>query len=128
MKLPFLTTGSANRLRLVPILLTAVVVSALLGVALCLVSIKLSQHAVAEEIRKTERAVARIRSENEVLLATVTRLSSRQNLTELVAKSKIAANYITADRVARLTPPVADEGGLAARTALNAVPSRSATR
>ena len=128
MNFSFLTTKSANRLRLVPILLTAVVVLGLLGVALCLVSIKLSQHAVAEEIRKTERAVARIRSENEVLLATVTQLSSRQNLTDLVAQSKIAANYITADRVARLTPPVADEGSLASRTALNAVPSRSATR
>ncbi len=128
MNLSFLTIRSANRIRLRPILITVAVLSVILCTALGFVSIKLSQHAVAEEIRKTERAVTRLRSENEVLLAAVTRLSSRQHLTSLVAQSKIAANYITADRVARLTPPASDEGDSATRTALNTVPSRSATR
>lgn len=117
-----------NRIPIGMIVLLAAVILGFAVACLGFVSIKLRQHAVAEEIRKTERAIVRVRSANEVLLASATRLSSRKHLLDLVAKSQLAVTFITADRVARLTPPDLDSSDLSSRTALNAVSAPVTTR
>ncbi len=94
----------------------------LLAAGLSFVYIKNQQFALGEQIRQTERAIRETRSDNEVLLARVTTMTSRQALRERIASGFIAVVPVTGDMIARLTPPAMDSDNTALRTALNGVP------
>jgi len=110
---------NSNPIQIGKILCVSTIVAILLGVGLSFVSLKNKQFAIGEQIRQTERKIQQIRAENEVLLAKVTELTSRPALQARVKSGYIAVVNITADKIARLTPPVqATEDGIL-RTAFN---------
>lgn len=97
--------------------LVAAVVVAVAG--LFYVHIKNQQFALGDEIRKVERRVREVRAANEVLLARVTELSSRQALQKRIAEGFIKVQPIEGNVIARLVPPaVAAQDGVL-RTAYN---------
>ena len=95
----------------------AAVVLAVAG--LFYVHIKNQQFALGDEIRKVERRIREVRAGNEVLLARVTELSSRQALQKRIAEGIIKVQPIEGNVIARLVPPtMARQDGLL-RTAYN---------
>ena len=83
------------------------------------VHIKNQQFALGDEIRKVERRIREVRAGNEVLLARVTALSSRQALQKRIAEGFIKVQPIEGNVIARLVPPtVAGQDGIL-RTAYN---------
>lgn len=89
------------------------------AIGLAYVFLKNQQFVLAEQIRQTERKIRDVQSRNEVLLASVTELSSRRTLQKRVAEGFISVVAIPVDKIARLTPPaVAQETGVL-RTAFN---------
>ncbi len=91
----------------------------LAGAGLFYVHIKNQQFALGDEIRKVERKVREVRAANEVLLARVTELSSRQALQRRIAEGFIKVQPIEGSMIARLVPPaIAAQDGVA-RTAYN---------
>ena len=83
------------------------------------VHIKNQQFALGDEIRKVERRIREVRAGNEVLLARVTALSSRQALQKRIAEGFIKVQPIEGNVIARLVPPaMARQDGLL-RTAYN---------
>lgn len=115
------TPVNSNPIQIGKILCVSSVVTILLAVGLGFVYIKNQQFAIGEQIRQTERKIQQVRSENDVLLAKVTELTSRPALQARVKSGYIAVVNITSDKIARLTPPVqATEVGTL-RTAFNEV-------
>ena len=115
------TPINSNPIQIGKILCVSAIVAVLLGVGLSFVNIKNQQFAIGEQIRQTERKIQQVRSENDVLLAKVTELTSRPALQARVKSGYIAVVNITSDKIARLTPPVqATEVGTL-RTAFNEV-------
>ena len=89
------------------------------ALGLAYVYLKNQQFVLADQIRKTERQIRDVHSRNEVLIATVTELSSRPMLQKRVAQKFINVVAISGDKIARLTPPsTASEDGVM-RTAFN---------
>ena len=86
---------------------------------LCFVYIKNQQFALAEEIRQMERKIANVRSQNETLLARVTKLSSRQMLQQRIAEGFISMKPIQDNVIAHLTPPAQAAADGVLRTAFN---------
>lgn len=91
----------------------------LLAGGLSFVHLKNQQFALGEQIRQTERAIRETRSENEVLLAKVTSLTSRRALQERIASGFISVMPVSGDKIARLTPPAQDTETTTLRTAFN---------
>ena len=95
-------------------------VAAFIGASgLCFVYIKNQQFALAEEIRQMERKIANVRSQNETLLARVTKLSSRQMLQQRIAEGFISMKPIQDNVIAHLTPPAQAAADGVLRTAFN---------
>jgi hypothetical protein len=106
-------THQSNPLEAVKILkfLSLAFLIGLIGLAY--VFLKNQQFVLAEEIRQTERAIRLVQSRNEVLLASVTELSSRPMLQKRMADGFIQVVSIPVDKIARLTPPApASETGV----------------
>lgn len=97
--------------------LVAAVILAVAG--LFYVHIKNQQFALGDEIRKVERRVREVRAANEVLLARVTELSSRQALQKRIVEGFIKVQPIDGPSIARLVlpSPAAQDGIM--RTAYN---------
>jgi len=94
------------------------------ALGLAYVYLKNQQFVLADQIRKTERQIRDVHSRNEVLIATVTELSSRPMLQKRVAQKFINVVAISGDKIARLTPPsTASEDGVM-RTAFNSEPAQ----
>ena len=88
-------------------------------VALAYVYLKNQQFVLAEQIRQTERHIRDAQSRNEVLLASVTELSSRPMLQQRVREGFISVVAIPVDKIARLTPPGIAPETEVLRTAFN---------
>ena len=97
--------------------LVAALVLAVAG--LFYVHIKNQQFALGDEIRKVERHIREVRAGNEVLLARVTALSSRQVLQKRIADGFIKMQPIEGNVIARLAPPTAAGQDGLLRTAYN---------
>ena len=91
----------------------------LAGAGLFYVHIKNQQFALGDEIRKVERRIREVRAGNEVLLARVTELSSRQALQKRIAEGFIKVQPIEGNVIARLVPPTVDRQDGLLRTAYN---------
>ena len=89
----------------------------LAGAGLFYVHIKNQQFALGDEIRKVERRIREVRAGNEVLLARVTELSSRQALQKRIAEGFIKVQPIEGNVIARLVPPTVDRQDGLLRTA-----------
>ena len=89
------------------------------GAGLFYVHIKNQQFALGDEIRKVERRIREVRAGNEVLLARVTELSSRQALQKRIAEGFIKVQPIEGNVIARLVPPTVDRQDGLLRTAYN---------
>ena len=91
----------------------------LAGAGLFYVHIKNQQFALGDEIRKVERRIREVRAGNEVLLARVTELSSRQALQKRIAEGFIKVQPIEGNVISRLVPPTVDRQDGLLRTAYN---------
>ena len=108
-----------NPVRMSTVFQYLVVALVLAATGLFYVHIKNQQFALGDEIRKVERRIREVRAGNEVLLARVTELSSRQALQKRIAEGFIKVQPIESNVIARLVPPtVAKQDGIL-RTAYN---------
>jgi hypothetical protein len=86
---------------------------------LAFVYVKNQQHFLGERTREVERQIREVISENEVLLARISTLSSRTELQRKLEKGMIALQPIQDHCIARLVPPTTAEPDGVMRTAAN---------
>lgn len=114
---PSASRSRANARAINPLQLSRVVLSLMLaliaGVAgLSYVSLKNAQHALGEQVRKTERQLKETRARNQDYQSRIASLSSRMALRRKIDSGFITMVQIPATAIARLTPPaVAGEDG-----------------
>lgn len=114
----FKKTGS-NPVQLLPIAKSLGCVALLTALAITFMCLKHEQFAIADRISATEKAIGEIRFENEVLLAKVASLTSRQALRRRMEEGFITVIPISGEKIARLAPPERATGSGTLRTALN---------
>lgn len=89
------------------------------GCGLMFVYLKNQQHAIGQQTREIEKQIMEARSQNEVLLARISALSSRAELQRKLAQGMISLSPIQDHAIARLTPPATAERDGILRTAAN---------
>jgi len=85
--------------------------------AIVFVYVKNSQHQLGEATRKIERQIAEERAHNDVLLARISALSSRAELTRKIQQGFVSLVSIQDHAIARLGPPATGGTDTVARTA-----------
>lgn len=95
------------------------------GVAgLSYVSLKNAQHALGDEVRRTERQLRETRARNQDYQSRIASLSSRMALRRKLDSGFIAMVQIPATAIARLTPPAVagEDGPLRTAAVVNPLP------
>lgn len=113
---------SKNSFPLRPLIPWMVLALLLLVAGLGFVVVKNQQHQIGQAIRQVERGIRDERAVNEVLVAQISRLSSRGELQRRVQEGLVALAPIQDHAIARLFPPTFDEEDQILRTA-SAMPS-----
>ena len=115
---------TTNRVEIKPLVfwLLAATFATLSGLGF--VHIKNQQHIVGNQTREVERQIAELRGVNQVLLAQITKLTSRSSLQRRLTDGFIAMVPIRDHAIARLSDPVMNGEGTIQGTASTAVNSR----
>jgi hypothetical protein len=110
---------NSNPLHIAPLFRWLIIAAAIGASGLMFVYVKNQQHQLGMRTRDIERQIMEERSLNEVLLARISALSSRAELTRKLQQGAIALRPIQDNAIARLTPPAqAGRDGIL-RTAAN---------
>lgn len=112
-----MNTARPNRFEIAPLCRWLLIATFGMACAIVFVYIKNHQHQLGEATRKIERQIAEERAFNEVLLARISALSSRAELTRKLQQGLIALTPIQDHAIARLTPPATAAPDQIARTA-----------
>ncbi len=108
-----------NEIHIAPLIKWLMLAFIIGSCGLLFVYIKNQQHFLGERTREVERQIREVVSQNEVLLARVSALSSRAELQRKLEKGLIALQPIQDHSIARLSPPVMAEPDGVIRTAAN---------
>ena len=108
---------TTNRVEIKPLVfwLLAATFATLSGLGF--VHIKNQQHLIGNQTRDVERQIAELRGVNQVLVAQITKLTSRSSLQRRLSDGFIAMVPIRDHAIARLTDPVTNSGGTIQGTA-----------
>jgi uncharacterized protein HemX len=108
-----------NRVQISKILALLLCAAVLGAAGVCYVSLKNTQHALGEKVRKTELQLRELRARNQDLQSRIASQSSRTALKRRLEAGFIAMIPIQDTAIARLTPPaIATDDGIM-RTAAN---------
>lgn len=108
-----------NEIQIAPLIKWLMLAFIIGSCGLLFVYVKNQQHFLGERTREVEKQIREVISQNEVLLARISALSSRSELQRKLEKGMIALQPIQDHSIARLTPPTTAEPDGVIRTAAN---------